>query len=125
MPGVSFCGRICKKCGKEEYCFTGPMPGLRYEKEFRDAEAIWREVGKPVKMAGGCSAEKSPSCGMGDEHVGNYHTHPNGSRLNDWDRVVVRRRGQDEYVGRDRFWRDSVDHYDPATNVTNNLTTYP
>lgn len=74
-------------------------------------------------MAGGCSAEKAPPCAKDDKHVGNYHTHPNGSPINDWDRDVARRREQDEYVGRDRPWplRDKVDHFDPATGATTTL----
>jgi hypothetical protein len=122
---TEYCGKICKQCKSGKYYYTGPIPELSKEEDFKAAEDQWAKLGKPLRMAGGCSAEKAPSCSKGDSHVANFHTHPDGSRLNDWDKEVSRTRGQDEYVGRDRLFNDSVDHFDPDTGELNSLETLP
>jgi len=112
-----YCGWICRTCenGLVLFYYTGPIQGVVDEEDFLAAEAHWKELGKPVKMAGGCSAEKAPKCDKKDTKVAGFHTHPGGTPLNEWDKKVSDQRGISEHVGRmSNSRRPKIDSYNPS-----------
>jgi len=103
---IEYCGRVCRKCkdGEVSFYYTGPVPGYSGDA----LKEIEERLGK--KLRGACKPSSAPACDKGDDWVGDYHSHPYGSRHNNHDRDLADKNKRDSWVGRGGNKTDYYNH---------------